>query len=623
MRKKDAYGWWRRRLRLLERYFSAVRVDHILGFFRIWELPYPEGVTGLMGRFRPALPITREELERRGLWDVARLTEPRVDRRALRQAFRRAVREVREEAASRGEKGDPFDPLADLVPFAGGGGVSGAAAASAAPPPPEHARPRARASTAEELADDAAARFFVDKPGCGGRLLEFRPAWRTERALQEGLSPRAGGAAPRWLRSEAEATRRALRSLLQNVLLLRDPRAPSTRFYPRIGLSGTASFRDLGLEREGEGGPGGGGGGGEGGNGGGSKNGGGGNGDAWRSALHELHEHHLHRQNLALWRAHARRTIPGALLSSTSMLVCGEDLGFVPACVPPTLAELGIVGLRIQRMPPPAAGGGGPDEGGGGGGGAGGGGGDAKAGGERAGGGGEFDDPSRYPYMTVASPSCHDVAPLRMWYEADPARAERFWATLGLSSGAGGGGGGGCGGVGGGGGGASAVAAAASASAAALPSLAGVGSFCSASSLAHPPHPDPTAAASALSPSSSPADALLPGGAPRRCTPEVARAVLQQHASSPSLLAVFPLQDVFALSDRVSSGRDPREECINDPTVRRHYWRWRMHLPLEALCRDAELVALVQEVLLLGDRVSPAELAEARAGVRCHGAGGV
>jgi hypothetical protein len=177
-----------------------------------------------------------------------------------------------------------------------------------------------------------------------------------------------------------------------------------------------------------------------------------------------------------------------------------------------------------------------------------------------------------------------------MWYEADPARAERFWATLGLGS---------------------------SANAPSPPPapLAAAGpSFCSASSLAHPPTADASF--------SSQEPATLPGGAPRRCTPEVARAVLQQHACSPSLLAIFPLQDVFALSARLCAARRPEDECINDPTVRRHYWRYRMHLKLEDLCADAELLGLVQEVLLLGDRVSPQELQEARAGIAAAVGGG-
>ena len=51
-----------------------------------------------------------------------------------------------------------------------------------------------------------------------------------------------------------------------------------------------------------------------------------------------------------MWRENARRTLP-ALTECTGQLVCGEDLGMVPQCVQPVLEDLGILGLRIQRMP--------------------------------------------------------------------------------------------------------------------------------------------------------------------------------------------------------------------------------------------------------------------------------
>jgi len=35
---KDGYLWWRRRLAHMAQYFHAYRIDHILGFFRIWEV---------------------------------------------------------------------------------------------------------------------------------------------------------------------------------------------------------------------------------------------------------------------------------------------------------------------------------------------------------------------------------------------------------------------------------------------------------------------------------------------------------------------------------------------------------------------------------------------------------
>ena len=58
---KDDYAWWKARLRKMSRYFDAFRIDHILGFFRIWEIP-TEYTSGKMGHFNPALPYSREEI---------------------------------------------------------------------------------------------------------------------------------------------------------------------------------------------------------------------------------------------------------------------------------------------------------------------------------------------------------------------------------------------------------------------------------------------------------------------------------------------------------------------------------------------------------------------------------
>lgn len=62
---KDGYSWWRKRLAHMERYFDAYRIDHVLGFFRIWEIP-SRHIYGVLGRFRPALPYTVEELAEYG-----------------------------------------------------------------------------------------------------------------------------------------------------------------------------------------------------------------------------------------------------------------------------------------------------------------------------------------------------------------------------------------------------------------------------------------------------------------------------------------------------------------------------------------------------------------------------
>ncbi len=59
---EDGFAWWRARLGQMARYFDAFRIDHILGFFRIWEIP-ADVSSGLLGHFSPALPLTPEEME--------------------------------------------------------------------------------------------------------------------------------------------------------------------------------------------------------------------------------------------------------------------------------------------------------------------------------------------------------------------------------------------------------------------------------------------------------------------------------------------------------------------------------------------------------------------------------
>ena len=63
---KDDCSWWVRRFRKMAEYFDAYRIDHVLGFFRIWEIPVPEK-SGLMGQFAPALGMSREEIEAYGI----------------------------------------------------------------------------------------------------------------------------------------------------------------------------------------------------------------------------------------------------------------------------------------------------------------------------------------------------------------------------------------------------------------------------------------------------------------------------------------------------------------------------------------------------------------------------
>ena len=62
----DGCQWWVRRFRKMAEYFDAYRIDHVLGFFRIWEIPMPHK-SGLMGQFSPALGMSVEEIAAYGV----------------------------------------------------------------------------------------------------------------------------------------------------------------------------------------------------------------------------------------------------------------------------------------------------------------------------------------------------------------------------------------------------------------------------------------------------------------------------------------------------------------------------------------------------------------------------
>lgn len=75
---KDGFDWWKDRLVKMSEYFDVFRIDHILGFFRIWEIPM-EYVEGLMGRFNPALPFHVDEFGQRGTYiDQDRFCKPYI-----------------------------------------------------------------------------------------------------------------------------------------------------------------------------------------------------------------------------------------------------------------------------------------------------------------------------------------------------------------------------------------------------------------------------------------------------------------------------------------------------------------------------------------------------------------
>lgn len=289
----DGFAWWRRRFAQMGRYFDAFRIDHILGFFRIWSIPWPE-VEGILGRFVPALPVQLEEFAGRGIvMDHRRLTSPFITGELLREVF-------------------------------------GAEAAWA---------------EREFLAKD---RF--------GRL-SLRPEFATQRQVEAHFAALDST-------EQNQRLKQGLFDLISNVILLEAGDAKGAEYHFRFGVEHLSSFRHL---------------------------------DATSQAgLKDLYLDYFFRRQDSFWSAGAERKLL-ALKQATPMLICGEDLGLVPACVPVVMRELGLLSLEVQRMP------------------------------KRL--GAEFSRPAEAPYLSVVTPSTHDMSTIRGWWEEeDSAFRQKFFA---------------------------------------------------------------------------------------------------------------------------------------------------------------------------------------------------
>ena len=85
--KEDGFAWWKRRFAQMSCYFDAFRIDHILGFFRIWSIP-AHAVEGILGYFVPAIPVDADEFAARGIaFDRDRYTRPFITDAVLREIF--------------------------------------------------------------------------------------------------------------------------------------------------------------------------------------------------------------------------------------------------------------------------------------------------------------------------------------------------------------------------------------------------------------------------------------------------------------------------------------------------------------------------------------------------------
>lgn len=92
--KTDNFTWWRQRLQHMSRYFDVIRIDHILGFFRIWTIPY-HAIQGLLGHFEPAIPVRLNELYGMNV-STERLMMPYITDDLLSEIFDKEAAYVKE-----------------------------------------------------------------------------------------------------------------------------------------------------------------------------------------------------------------------------------------------------------------------------------------------------------------------------------------------------------------------------------------------------------------------------------------------------------------------------------------------------------------------------------------------
>ncbi len=300
--KEDGFAWWKQRFEQLSLYFDAFRIDHILGFFRIWSIPM-DAVEGILGQFIPAIPITERELYEKGIgFNYDRLCKPYIQDVVLNEVFGTDAILVRDQ--------------------------------------------------------------YLDAHRDGGYTL--KPAFDTQRKVEAYFATKKP-------ESNDEKIKGGLYDLHSNVILLdADTKVEGHGWTGafRLDMDKTLSFKYLE--------------------------------PSIQQRLKDLYVNYFYRRQDEFWEREALEKLP-AMKRATNMLICGEDLGMVPDCVPGVMRDLGLLSLEIQRMP--------------------------------KGTGAAFFHPKDAPYLSVVTPSTHDMSTLRGWWEEDPKLTQRFFNEILLQQG--------------------------------------------------------------------------------------------------------------------------------------------------------------------------------------------
>jgi len=291
--QEDGFAWWRKRFEQMSEYFDAFRIDHILGFFRIWSIPL-HSVEGIMGKFVPAIPIHINELHDRSIsFQYNRYCKPYIPDYIVNERLGAEAGYVKEQ-------------------------------------------------------------FLIWIDG----IFQLKPEFDTQRKVEQYFKHQP-------LSERNSFIQFGLFDLISNVIFFEEEGSQSQQFHFRINMEQTTSFRDLDSHS--------------------------------KQQLKELYINYFFQRQDDFWKKEALNKLP-ELKRSTNMLVCGEDLGMVPACVPEVMQQLGVLSLEIQRMPK-----------------------DPKT---------EFFHPADAPYLSVVTPSTHDMSTIRGWWEEDPAKTQRFYNTI-------------------------------------------------------------------------------------------------------------------------------------------------------------------------------------------------
>jgi len=289
--QQDDFAWWRQRFEQMNYYFDAFRIDHILGFFRIWSIPM-HAVEGILGYFVPAIPVHINEIFGRGIdFNHHRFTQPFINEDLLWQQFRESNNYVKE--------------------------------------------------------------VFLDYDGYG--KYNLKNSFATQRQVENHFATLEQNELHQKLQT-------GLYNLISNVILFEVAGSNGQQFHFRFGIESTSSFQNLDQHSQ--------------------------------TQLKELYVDYFFKRQDNFWEKEAMQKLP-ALRRVTNMLICGEDLGLVPDCVPDVMQQLGLLSLEIQRMPKDSS--------------------------------KEFFHPNDAPYLSVVTPSTHDMSTIRGWWEEDKTKIQRFY----------------------------------------------------------------------------------------------------------------------------------------------------------------------------------------------------